>query len=406
MPHPTRDNKQPLDKLFTLGTRALVWGLLFAILYILHSFFLLIFLTFVFAYIQASAIRRLESLIRSRLARVVLSASTLLVVFIVAGIYLVPKVQSQTLIFFNQFGKYIARVDQELYQLADKYPLLKEGVPKLSEENTAALASNKMDLKNSPTVALVEQFLGMLEEESEAKNTAQLIATVKGVSLNLVSIGSAFLLSLLFSFLIVLDFPQLSQSVKELEHTKIGFIYGEVAENLKEFAMVLGRALEAQLSIAIVNSLLTALGLYWLGLGASVAFLSVIVFFCSFIPVAGVFISATPIALIALQTQGVKTMLLSLVLIAAIHIIEGYILNPKIYGSFMRINPVIVLIILTIGGKLFHLWGLILGVPVCTYLFGHAIRFKPTGAEPAAQNDSPQALPLVDKPVPSLVDKL
>jgi predicted PurR-regulated permease PerM len=35
-----------------------------------------------------------------------------------------------------------------------------------------------------------------------------------------------------------------------------------------------------------------------------------------------------------------------------------------------------VLIILTIGGTLFQFWGLILGVPVCTYLFGHAIRLE------------------------------
>jgi predicted PurR-regulated permease PerM len=42
----------------------------------------------------------------------------------------------------------------------------------------------------------------------------------------------------------------------------------------------------------------------------------------------------------------------------------------------MRINPVIILIILTIGGKLFGFWGLILGVPFCTYLFGYAIRIR------------------------------
>lgn len=381
----------PWDKLLPLGTRALVWGLLFAILYILHSFFLLIFLTFVFAYIQSSGIRRLEKFVRSRPARAVLTAASLLVAFVVVGIYLVPKVQAQTMSFLGHFGAYMNRVDQELYKLAGQYPLLKEGIPKLTEENAAIQGKNLADLKNSPTVALVEQFLGMVEEEDSSKNMAQLISTVKGVSGNLVSIGSAFLLSLLFSFLIVLDFPSLSQSVRELEHTRVGFIYLEVADNIKEFAEVLGRALEAQLSIAIVNSILTGLGLYALGLGDSVAFLSVIVFFCSFIPVAGVFISAAPIALIGLQTAGVKTMLLTLVLIAVIHMVEGYVLNPKIYGSFMRINPVIVLIILTIGGKLFHLWGLILGVPVCTYIFGHAIRFKP-----------PEA---VEKPAGNGVDK-
>jgi predicted PurR-regulated permease PerM len=110
-----------------------------------------------------------------------------------------------------------------------------------------------------------------------------------------------------------------------------------------------------------------------------VAFLSVIVFFFSFIPVIGVFISSIPICLIALQTSGVSTMLLAVLLITVIHLIEGYILNPRIYGSYMRINPVIVLIILTVGGKLFGFWGLLLGVPVCTYLFGHAIRIRDQG---------------------------
>jgi len=42
----------------------------------------------------------------------------------------------------------------------------------------------------------------------------------------------------------------------------------------------------------------------------------------------------------------------------------------------MRINSVIILIILTVAGKLFGFWGLILGVPVCTYIFGYAIRYK------------------------------
>jgi predicted PurR-regulated permease PerM len=34
-----------------------------------------------------------------------------------------------------------------------------------------------------------------------------------------------------------------------------------------------------------------------------------------------------------------------------------------------------VLIVLTVGGKLFGIWGLILGIPIMNYLFRHAIRF-------------------------------
>ena len=67
-------------------------------------------------------------------------------------------------------------------------------------------------------------------------------------------------------------------------------------------------------------------------------------------------------------------MFIAIAMVTVVHLIEAYILNPKIYGHHMRMNPVIVLIILTISGKLFHVWGLVLGVPVCTYIFGHAIR--------------------------------
>jgi predicted PurR-regulated permease PerM len=136
----------------------------------------------------------------------------------------------------------------------------------------------------------------------------------------------------------------------------------------------LGRAFEAQLIIALFNTFLTAIGIQLLGLDQQIAFLLLIVFLCSFIPVAGVFISSVPICLVALQTGGLQLVVLAIVLITIIHLIEAYILNPRIYGSRMHLNPVIVLMILTIGGKLFHVWGFILGVPVFTYIFGHAIR--------------------------------
>lgn len=98
-----------------------------------------------------------------------------------------------------------------------------------------------------------------------------------------------------------------------------------------------------------------ALGVAMLGMSSALAFLTLIVFLCSFIPVLGVFISSVPICLIALQTSGLTTMILAIIMITVIHLIEGYVLNPRIYGSYMRINPVIVLVILTVGAKLFHI---------------------------------------------------
>ena len=46
----------PWDRIFSLGTRTFVWALALGILYILRPFFLMVFLTFLFAYIQAHGV--------------------------------------------------------------------------------------------------------------------------------------------------------------------------------------------------------------------------------------------------------------------------------------------------------------------------------------------------------------
>ncbi|MGE4441245.1 MAG: AI-2E family transporter [Desulfomicrobium sp.] len=358
--------------------RTLVWGGVFSVVFILRSFFLLLFLTFVFGYIQNRGVNRLQGLIPNRPLRVVLVASIFLGVLIAVGVFLVPRAKEQTVLFVTQLPQYVERLDQELGVLGERYPMIANAIPELG-----ALADHSAPGgSRSRVAALVQQIFGMGEHPDGQHKVNQLLDLVRGVGGRIAAIASAFLLALLFSFLIVLDLPRLSASVCSLENSKLGFVYREVAGSIRDFAMVLGKALEAQFVIALVNAVLTAIGVSMLGLGSAMAFLTVIVFLCSFIPVLGVFISSVPICLIALQTSGLTTMLLAIVMITVIHLLEGYVLNPRIYGSYMRINPVIVLVILTIGAKLFHIWGLVLGVPICTYIFGHVIQRKDV-VEPA-----------------------
>ncbi len=352
--------------------RTLVWGGVFAVVFILRSFFLLLFLTFVFGYIQNRGVNRLGGLIPNRPLRVVLVASIFLGVLVAVGVFLVPRAKEQTVLFVTQLPQYVERLDQELGVLGERYPMIANAIPELG----AFADHSAQGAGKSRVAALVQQVFGMGEHTEGQNKVNQLLDLVRGVGGRIAAIASAFLLALLFSFLIVLDLPRLLASVRSLENSKLGFIYREVASSIRDFATVLGKALEAQFVIAGVNALLTAIGVSMLGLGSAMAFLTVIVFLCSFIPVLGVFISSVPICLIALQASGLTTMLLAIVMITVIHLLEGYVLNPRIYGSYMRINPVMVLVILTIGAKLFHIWGLVLGVPICTYIFGHVIQHK------------------------------
>lgn len=364
-----------LEKYTPALVRVLVWGGVFSVLFILRSFFLLIFFTFVFGYIQNRGVNWLGRFMPNRPLRAVLVAIVFLSVLIAIGLFLVPRAKEQTVLFVIQIPEYMHRLDQELIELGSRYPLLQELIPEPEFEK-----NGHHWLGNSRISTLVQQIFGFSGLQDGQLKVNQILEIIRGVGGSLAAIASAFLLALLFSFLVVLDLPRLCASVRSLSDTKLDFVYREVSGSIQNFASVMGSALEAQFIIAILNATLTALGVALLGLGGRMAFLTTIVFLCSFIPVLGVFISSIPICLLALQTSGLTTMMLAIVMITMIHLIEGYILNPRIYGSYMRINPVIVLFILTIGAKLFHVWGLILGVPICTYIFGHVIRREPVVA--------------------------
>lgn len=396
------------DHVLPLLTRLVVWGIILGLLTLLSSFFALIFLTFVFAYLQSGIVDVLTRRMRwLRVPVVVLVGGLFLGAIITVSLFLAPKVYQQATGFAQGFFVYMERIDTEVLNLADRYPLLQEAIPELRrppalgqpsasaapewaapippvpplQNGVAATGTLEPPLVqrtfvDSPTGLLVGLLTGKEKSVDSREAVKVALDQLTNISRQALAILTTFLLALLFAFLIVLDLPHLIASVRDLENTRLRFIYVEVADNIYQFGKVLGHAMQAQFYIACVNTVLTAIGLYVLGMGEHMAFLSVLVFLFSFVPVAGVFISSIPICLIALNMGGLNLMLLGVAMITIIHLIEGYVLNPLIYGARLRVNPVIVLIILTVGGKLFHIWGLILGLPVCIYLFGHAIRYR------------------------------
>lgn len=387
------EGSQPWDVILPFVGRVLIWLLLFLVLYLLRSFFTLIFLTFVFAYIQETIVNKSQSLVASRTTRVVAVASCLLGCLILIGLVLVPRVKEEAEIFATRLPSYIQALDKEIYALRERHPTLEQilPAPENSWDHIFDVGGKDFDLSNSPSALLAQQLISAGDDggTKSALDFKTVVTFLGSIGSGAVAVGSAFLLALLFSFLIVFDLPRLSQTARQLEFSRLSFFYREASGTIVHFCRVLGKALEAQLVISLINTVLTAIGLIALGLVEKVTFLSLIVFLCGFIPVAGVFISSIPIGLVALQEGGGVLVAFALTLIVAVHLVEAYILNPRIYGKHLKINPVVVLIILTIAGKLFHAWGLILGVPICTYVFGHAIWADGDAHAPTASGEEP-----------------
>lgn len=150
-----------------------------------------------------------------------------------------------------------------------------------------------------------------------------------------------FLLATMFSFLILFDFPNLKNRVSALKHTRFKAAYDETAGSVAQFALVVGYTFQAQILIAVLNTLLTALGLWFFFKLEAIALLASIVFFAGLIPLWGTFISSIPILLLAFNEDGIGLAGKLVFMIGFVHLVEAYILNPRIVSAVLKINPLI-----------------------------------------------------------------
>jgi predicted PurR-regulated permease PerM len=128
----------------------------------------------------------------------------------------------------------------------------------------------------------------------------------------------------------------------------------------------LSGVVRGQVTICLVNGVLTFLGLLLFGVKFAFLLATIATLF-SLIPIFGTIISSVPIVLIALA-DGFQKGLAILLWIIGIHALEAYFLNPKIMGSAARIHPVIVAFSLIAGEHFFGLVGALFAVPIAAVL--------------------------------------
>jgi len=172
---------------------------------------------------------------------------------------------------------------------------------------------------------------------------------------------------LLFSFLLVLDLPRISRGVRSLGQSRLAFAYREIAPKVASFSSIVGTAFEIQILLAIINTVLTYVGMAFLQLPA-MGFLSVVVFFCTFIPVAGIAMSTVPMLLVALSEFGVSKCAEVLGMVAAVHALEAYLVYPPLYAHKLKLHPLLVLVTLFVTEHLVGVQGLFLALPVTVFV--------------------------------------
>lgn len=152
----------------------------------------------------------------------------------------------------------------------------------------------------------------------------------------------------------------------KLSNSKLDFLYKYYGELGKKFINSFGKVIQVQLVIALINSILSVLGLMILGFPEPIA-LGFMILILSLIPVLGVVISLVPLCLIAFKIGGINKIAAVLILIAILHALESYVINPKLMSEKSHLPIFVTFLALVIGEHLFGVWGLLLTIPLIMF---------------------------------------
>jgi predicted PurR-regulated permease PerM len=349
--------------------KIIAYTLLFFIGYLLRDFLVLFFVTFLFAYI-----------------------------FLELGTYLSHKIHD-----WGMRGK-----ADRAHQIARKYAtanivitslyIIFIGIVIFIFVNILPQIGGEINrfLRDAPKIALGWQdFLKRIEEWANMELGLNALIGDLVSSDNLESIGqkaisyitnagiifTKFLVALILSYLFIIDRKAIEKFLGQIKNGNFRFLYDEWSVIAQKLWRGFGLVFKAQSIIALTNALLTTIGLLIISFlhgGATFPFiftLSLIVFICGFIPVFGTFLSWVPILILAYgygapTWDGLVIVFSVMLMIAIVHAVEAYYLNPKIVSSYLHFPVFITFIILIVSEHIFGLIGLLIGVPLCSIILG------------------------------------
>lgn len=256
---------------------------------------------------------------------------------------------------------YAALIFSLYYVVTDYLPLLVEQIVKMV--NSLIKFYQSADMKGA--MRWINHYVSNKTIISQAKHGMKLAVDT------LTSIGTltfSFVMSLILSFFYTIELKQMNAFSRQFLTSKsLGWFFQDIDYFGKKFVNTFGVVLEAQFFIALCNTAITVVCLACMKMPQIFA-LGLMVFILSLVPVAGVIISLIPLSMVAYSVGGLRDVIYILVMVMVIHALEAYVLNPKFMSSKTELPIFYTFVVLLVSEHLFGTWGLIVGVPIFTFL--------------------------------------
>ncbi len=311
--------------------RFMVLGILALVLWLARSMMSTILFTFIFTFLIIRLVRWIQKLIPIRPTAVVVP----LYILIIAGLYsvvtqYVPEIAKQSITLFNT--------------VADFY-------------NSSAFDHNEAmqwALQQLNDLNLNEQLkLGVA-------TIVQYVTSVGGMVVNV-------LLALILSFFYTIELDSMNRFGHNFLNSAFGWFFQDIKYFADKFINTFGIVIEAQILIAAVNTVITVITLIFMKM-PNIPSLGVMVFLLSLVPVAGAIISVVPLSVISYTVGGWQDVVTIIIMIIIIHMLEAYVLNPKFMSSRTKLPIFFTFVVLLVAEHMWGTWGLIVGLPVFTFL--------------------------------------
>ncbi len=329
-------NKVLLQKIFA-------YILLILVIFLLKDFTLVLFLTFLFSYLFFNFWSFLKGKFDDFIAKILRNKNqikffkkfiSLYAIIIFLYLFFVWT------IFFALFDL-LPKLTHELKELPKLVPALKEPI--------SMIISKLEEIKN------INSEIGWSINEIFSKQNMDIALQVLDKIKTFWTIFVKILISLILSYIFIVDRDELQKYLKQIKNSNFWFLYDEYKNIFQKITKTFWLVFKAQSMIALVNWVLTTVWLLivWFIFWQTFPFLytiAIIVFICWFIPVLGTFISSIPILIIWYTTyQDISIIFAVVSLITFVHAVEAYYLNPKIVASYTKLPLSLTFLILILS---------------------------------------------------------
>lgn len=239
----------------------------------------------------------------------------------------------------------------QLAGLADDWPLLKQSILTTSNQFQRWISST-FHINTAKQL----KYINSATNNILSSSTTVISATVVSLS----SIIIFYVFTLVYTFLLLLYRRLLFRFVLAIFLEENSAVVYEITEQVKYIIgkYIVGLLIEMAIVIALSCGAYWALGVnYFLLLGMITGLLNLV-------PYIGIFTALLISAIINFATGGVHQTLYLIITAVLIHLVDSNFIMPKIVGSKVRINPLIIILGVLTGEITWGISGMFLSIPI------------------------------------------